>query len=148
VWLGHRPRLPLSPMVRAERCGVPSGFASRPRMEGPGQRQVSPRASFAKWRSERAGLALLVIGCGDFHLIACLLQSAYMLLIRSGLHARWRRVHLEGVRDKLKVLVQQCANLGIACSDQRKISLFLGFCHTGLLKGDVIINTFAKICEL
>jgi hypothetical protein len=32
-------------------------------------------------------------------------------------------------------LVQQCADLGVACSDQRKIGFFLVCCHTGLLEG-------------
>ena len=51
VWLGHRPRLPLSPTDRAESFGDSSGFERRPRMEGPGKRQASAITSSAKWRS-------------------------------------------------------------------------------------------------
>jgi hypothetical protein len=82
-------------------------------------------------------MTLLVIRGANCDLIPCLLQSSHVFPIRPGLHARRRRVHLKGVRDKFKALVQQCANLGIACSDQCKISLFFGFCHMGLLKGSV-----------
>jgi len=68
----------------------------------------------------------------DFDLIPCLLQSSHVLPIRPAFHACWSRVCLEGVRDKLKALVQQCADLGIAFSDQGEIGLFLGLCHIGL----------------
>src|SRR5262245_19332817 len=84
------------------------------------------------------GIALLVIGGGDFHLIAFLLQSAYVCLIRPGLHACRRRIRLEGVRHEFKALVQQCADLRVLCSDQCEISLFLGFCHMGLLEETAI----------
>src|SRR2546428_109096 len=77
------------------------------------------------------GMTLLVIRGANCDLIPCLLQSSHVFPIRPGLHARRRRVHLKGVRDKFKALVQQCANLGIACSDQCKISLFFRFLPYG-----------------
>jgi len=79
-------------------------------------------------------LALLVIRGGDFYLIAFLLQSSHMFPICPGLHARRRRACLEGVCHEFKALVQKCADLWIMCGDQRKIGLFLVFCHTGLLE--------------
>jgi hypothetical protein len=79
-------------------------------------------------------MALLVIRGADFYLIAFLLQPSHVFPIRPGLDTRRRRTRLEGVRHEFKALIQECADLWIVCSDQRKISLFLVFCHTGLLE--------------
>jgi hypothetical protein len=88
-------------------------------------------------------MALRVIGCGDFHLIAFLLQSAYVLSIRPGLHARRCCACLEGVCDKIKALVQECADLRVLCSDQSERGCFLVFCHTCPLKEAAITRRYA-----
>ena len=91
--------------------------------QGKGRRllELLPPNSAQSW----TGMALLVIRGADFDLIPCLLQPSHMFPIRPGLHARRRRVCLEGIRDKFKALVQQRTDLGVACGDQRKIGLFL-----------------------
>jgi hypothetical protein len=50
-------------------------------------------------------MALLVIGGGDFYLIAFLLQPSHVFSIRSGFEARRRRGCLEGVCHEFKALV-------------------------------------------
>ena len=87
-------------------------------------------------------MALLVIRGADFYLIPFLLQSSHVFPICPGLHARWRRARLEGIRDKCKALVQKCVNLWIVCGNQREIGLFLVFCYAGLLKEAAVTRRY------
>jgi len=79
-------------------------------------------------------MTLLVIRGADYDPIPFTLQSLHMVLIRPALHTSWGLACFEGVCDKFKSLVQKRTDLGIVFSDQSQISLFLVFCHRGLLK--------------
>jgi hypothetical protein len=88
------------------------------------------------------GVALLVICGADFYLIPFLLQSSHVVPIRPRLDAGRRRACLEGVGDEFKALVQKCADLWVVCGYQRKIGLFLVFCHAGLPKEAAVTRRY------
>src|ERR687887_527378 len=81
----------------------------------------------------RTGMALLVIRAAHFHLIARLLQSSHLFLVRLSLDARRDRARLESIGDEFKALVQQCADRRIPLGDQCDIGLLPLSCHDSLL---------------
>src|SRR5262245_33831569 len=83
----------------------------------------------------RAGMAVLVICSAEFHLITLLLQAAHVIPVRLGLEARRRRAHLEGIGDKCKSQVQECANLRVVCGNQCEIGVLFVSSHDNLLCG-------------
>src|SRR5882724_859817 len=81
----------------------------------------------------RTGMALLVIAGGHFDLIALLLQPSHVFPVRLSFHARRDRARPQHIHDEFKALVQQCADLRVACGHQGDMGVFLLSCHYGLL---------------
>src|SRR5919197_2509803 len=77
----------------------------------------------------RTGMALLVIRAAHFHLIARLLQSSHLFLVRLSLDARRDRARLESIGDEFKALVQECADRRVPLGDQCDIGLLPLSCH-------------------
>src|SRR4029453_16557566 len=86
-----------------------------------------------KGAQRRPWMAMLVIRSAEFHLIALLLQASHVVPVRLGLETRRRRAHLEGIRDKCKPLLQECADLRVACGNQCEIGVLLVSSHDNLL---------------